>query len=312
MVNAISRTGQSGKIDYSTVQILLAVDNPVVRRGLNDAFQHAGFNRCTESLDQVTFQNAIDESSFDLIIMNPEIGGFFLAPMIAEMRADRIRHHPFPIVIMLLAESQKGYIGKVIDCGPDAIFLLPVAPGSLLDRIDSFAAHRKPFVVTQDYIGPDRRKEARPGTEQIPLLEVPNPVRARTRRAPAHLLQSEIDTAKIQLNTLKLERYAVQFRWLDRAVNTLFKQSEVDHAKLAAAARRMKQIAEDLPARLRGDLDMRMTGLIDELVGGADAVLRDGSSINRQRLDGVLANCRAIAEGIQGCLPSSVPTPNCC
>ncbi len=295
------------KIDYSAVQTLLAIENPMVRKGLHDAFRHAGFGKCAEAFSHETFQQAIAESSFDLIIMATEIAGFFIAQSIADMRNGKLGHHCFPIVMMLLAAGDGAYVRKVIDCGPDDMLLMPVAPGPVLQRIGSFTVRRKPFVVTQDYTGPDRRKQPRPGHEAVPLIEVPNPLQARVDKLPLNTLQDEMEVAKVQLNLHKLERYAVQFGWLSDTIGTMFRQNEVDGDKLTAFATRMRQIVEDLPSRLRGDVASRMAGLFTELGSGAGALLQDGPAVDPGRLERILGSCRTLAKDLRALLPRRAP-----
>ena len=38
----------------------------------------------------------------------------------------------------------------------DDLLLMPVAPAQVMTRIDNLMQGRKPFIVTHDYIGPDR------------------------------------------------------------------------------------------------------------------------------------------------------------
>ena len=49
----------------------------------------------------------------------------------------------------------------------------PLSPQQILVRIKALAKNRAPFVVTSDYIGPDRRRLERE-VSKIPLFDVPN------------------------------------------------------------------------------------------------------------------------------------------
>ncbi|HIJ62804.1 MAG TPA: response regulator transcription factor [Rhodospirillaceae bacterium] len=270
-----------------------------------DALKHAGFGKCAEAANQPSFQEALEKTSFDLIIMVSEFGGFPMAPMISQMRLGRATHHPFPLVMMLLAEGEKDYVRKVIDCGPDYILLMPVAPGPVLARIEELTSHRRPFVVTFDYVGPDRRKEVRPGTEQLQQIEVPNPLAARVRGATEQQLQHQIDVARIRLHNLRMERYVVQLRWLGNTLKTIFQQAEVDPAKLPQFPERLKQIATELPALLRFDMNDQISAMLGRLVAGADMLARAGVEMGRQELDGLVGNCHAVAEVVKQLAPSA-------
>ena len=295
---------------YNSTKTLLAVDNKVIRIGLREAFKHSGFRQFTEVAEQGALIEALNTSSFDLIIASAEIAGMSLAPIISAMRNGRMPHHPFPIVIMLLAESDHDFVRKVSDAGPDHMMVLPVAPGPMLKRIDDFAISRRPFVVTLDYTGPDRRKGHRPGCEEIPLVDIPNPLRASTRHIPDDIRQSEIELTKIHLHAFKLGRYAVQLRWLDKTTREMLKRNEVDSEKLVSFARTMRRIATDLPfdnSELSSEMVLRLENVLDDLDSGADAILQDGPTIDRNRLIGILATCRDAASVIEDLI--DLPSP---
>ena len=296
---------QLKKTDYSAVRTLVAIDNQVVHRGVVEALKHDGFARCIEANNHITCQQAIDRSSFDLIIVVSEFNGCQMAPLISEMRLGKAKHHPFPVVMMLLVAGEKDYVRNVIDCGPDYILLMPVAPGPILARIEDITVQRKPFITTFEYVGPDRRKDSRPGTEVLPQFEVPNPILVRIKKASDEALQNEINLAKIRLNNLRLERYAVQSRWLGNALERMFGPGDVDVSKLPAFWNRMKKIARDLPALLRFDMNDEIATLLGEMDAGADVLLRDGRNIDRDLLADLLDSCARVAEMIRKLVPPS-------
>ena len=290
-----------GSARYDSTRTLLAVDNKVIRIGLREAFKHSGFRAFTEVAELGTLVEALNTASFDLIIASAELGGISVAPIISAMRNGRMPHHPFPIVILLLAESDHDFVRKLSDAGPDHMMLLPVAPGPMLKRIDDFAISRRPFVVTLDYTGPDRRKGLRPGCEEIPLVDVPNPLRASTRNIPDEIRQSEIELTEIHLRTLKLGRYSAQLRWINNTTREMLRNIEDNFEKIASCARTMKWIATELAfndTALNGDMVLRIDYVLDDLDSGADAILHDGPTIDRQRLIGILAACRDAASAI--------------
>lgn len=293
------------KVDYSSLRSLIAIDNQIVRRGVVDALKHAGFRNLTEAGTHAAFHEAIDKSVFDLMIMVSEFSGFPLAPQISELRQGKAKHHPFPIVMMLLPNAETDYVRKVIDCGPDFILLMPVAPGPVLARVEEVSVQRKKFIVTFDYVGPDRRKEIRPGTEQLQQFEVPNPVLARVSGGTEAALNESISRGQIQLHNLRLERYAVQARWLGGTIRAMVEQGELDAAKLPAFAMRMRQIVRDLPPLLRFDMNDQISALLGSIEAGADALSRDGPAIARDKLDDLLSSCTTLSDALRKLLPSS-------
>jgi hypothetical protein len=81
------------------------------------------------------------------------------------------------------------------------------------ERIRQLGERRKGFVVTSDYIGPDRRRTPRPGDP--PCLEAPNPLKLRaldtaTDEEIGRLIIESVVAGRDQLNRERLRRDAVQ------------------------------------------------------------------------------------------------------
>ena len=66
-----------------------------------------------------------------------------------------------------------------MDGGVDLILSLPISRRKLGQAITTLITERKPFVVTSDYFGPDRRAEARAEGDEAPLVQAPNSLRRK-------------------------------------------------------------------------------------------------------------------------------------
>jgi len=271
-------------VDYSQVHSLAVLENPIIRRGVEDALKRVGFGPVLSVLTVDALHNAMAKTAYDLIILPAEIGGISMAPLIVDMRNGRLGPNPFPIIIILLNSPDQTVVRKIIDSGPDDLLLIPFSPKQLLDRLEGFTRQRKPFVVTQDYTGPDRRSAARPGTEQIPQIGVPNPLMARTRKMPP--AQYEKDAARVaaQLDGLKLERYAVQVTWLDKTIRQLFVK-DMDVGKLSSYSFRLRQIVEDVGVRVKGTISESLAAVLRDLEASAEALLSDGENLSKVQLE---------------------------
>ena len=293
------------RISYDSVQTLLAIENKALRVGLREAFKHSGFDAFVEAGDQKSFQTAIETTSFDLIIMTAELSGFFVAPVIAAMRNGQSQHHAFPVALTLLADGEKSLVRKVIDSGPDDVMMMPVAPGPMLSRIDSYAVNRRPFVVTISYVGPDRRVGgSRPGAMPARMIDVPNPVRSAIRRIPEAERQSEIHFTQIHLNALMVDCYADQLLWLESAIRQMLRQNDVDKVKLLSFAAGMKKIAEDLPGRVTEGLPPRTEDLLRSLKDHALGITQAGADLKAREVEDILDTFLSLSDAISEILKS--------
>jgi len=106
----------------------------------------------------------------------------------------------------------------------------PLNTRTLIERIEVIANARKPFVVTADYIGPDRRKAVDRGSSIIPLITVPNPLRAKLHgeEIDAQAAQQAFAAAQAQVQTLRLRQSAFRIAFVAQQVVPAYRQGKVD------------------------------------------------------------------------------------
>lgn len=94
------------------------------------------------------------------------------------IRHNELGTNPFICINGVAWSPKQALVNKVMGSGADVLVAAPISPSLILDRIEALVRSRKPFVVTSDYIGPDRRFLDDRGNE-IELMEVPNSLRAK-------------------------------------------------------------------------------------------------------------------------------------
>ncbi len=296
--------------DFSAVQALMGFSNPLLARGVHEAFREAGFAKLDMATTADQLKTKLGESVFDLIVLTTGLEEVFVAPLIAQLRNGRLGQSPFAVVIMLVTEAQQDYVRKVIDCGADDLLLLPVAPKQLLARVEALAHARRPFIVTHDFTGPDRRKETRGAGMAAPLVEVPNPLAVRATAGSMERLHSESAAAMRVINAHKLERYMAQFQWLSDTIGESLRADAAGlaPAKLRGIAMRLQMIADDMPWRLGGRVEGALQTLLQALIAQAKAILAGGDHVDRHQSETLATICARLAKEIARHLPSRHPS----
>jgi DNA-binding response OmpR family regulator len=137
-----------------------------------------------------------------------------LCAMIQALRQGGESCNPFIVIVATAWEKSADLIARVVNSGADDLLLRPFSTALLGSRIETHIQRRKGFVVTTDYVGPDRRRDqTRPSN--VDLFEPPNSLRmkAKDRLTPeetAQRLDIELRAARDVLNTEKLRRDAFQ------------------------------------------------------------------------------------------------------
>ncbi len=253
---------------YDSVRLVIGEPNVQVRQGIKSALYSKGFREIVDVGAYLRLYDAVDTGPCDLLVVDMDLPGGDVCDLIHQVRHHRIGPNPFLLTIALCSEPSVASVKRVIDSGSDDLIIKPVAVEVLVERIDNLARGRKPFVVTHDYIGPDRRKGPRPEeVNSAAIMEVPNPLRAKALGSyDQHSLQRLIDAAASRINDQKMERYAVQIAYLVEQL-TFAWESQATEDVLEPLLDRMAYVAEDLSRRLRGTAYAHVSELAMSLMG---------------------------------------------
>ena len=304
---------------FENVRLVIADDNQMVRSGLRGAMFSIGFRNINETGSFIKLHDLIDQDAVDLLITASSLEGNDTGFLISEMRSQRLGANPFVVVISLLASAEPDYVRKVIDSGADDLVLTPVQPDQLILRIEKLTRTRKPFVVTHDYGGPDRRTKARAfETHSAPMLEVPNPLkfRAEATSLDGTRLSRAIAETAITLNRMKIERYAVQIDWQVSHIHATIRDGAMgDPAELIPHVSKLCSVAEDMLRRMRGTGAEPHMGPVSEILDLARRLENNPGKIPYADLERLTALSRTISRSLGSpprhapCAPASVCAP---
>ena len=156
------------------IRLVVGESRDQTRSALCNILKLMGFTRITahDSIDQV--RTRIADNLADLVICDVDIEGGDIRSVIQDVRRQKIGTNPFIFMVCIAHSGGTDLVRTCIDGGIDDLILAPISAASISTRISALANGRKPFVVTRDYIGPDRRRSERPDGEEIPKLAAPN------------------------------------------------------------------------------------------------------------------------------------------
>lgn len=252
----------------------------MVRTGLRAALFSIGFRSVADTASFVALHDAIANDEVDLLVTSSELEGNDAGFLIQEMRNQRLGSNPFLMTIGLLANAEPDYVKRVIDSGVDDLLLTPVVPDQLILRIEKLSRNRKPFVITHDYTGPDRRAKTRAfDTHSAPIMEVPNPLRDKVEGRSHAAISTRIRDASTTMNRIKIERHAVQIDWLVGHINASIRDGMGDGLSLIPHTHRLIMVAEDMILRMKGTAADGFIGPVTELLEVAHRLDRDPSNI---------------------------------
>lgn len=99
---------------------------------------------------------AIDQSEFDLVIIDAKLGDGDGYEFVRRLRRRTGNKAQVP-VLMIAGHTPRSRITLARDCGAHFLVRKPLSPAILLERILWIAHETRPFIECDSYAGPDRR-----------------------------------------------------------------------------------------------------------------------------------------------------------
>ena len=229
------------------------------RNATRMALYSLGFGKVSASDTLESLNRAIKYAPPDLVLCEASGVGTELCELIQTLRLGVGGHaNPFLVVIVTAWEKSRELAQMVVNSGADDLILRPYSTTILKRRIDSHIERRKGFVITHNYVGPDRRNDSsRPANAE--LFRPPNSLKMKTMDGLTmpeanFRLQQELRRAKSEFASERLTREVFQICILWRILQDGNDLDLEDHlvnlGRLAtAAARRCR--AMELEAALQ-------------------------------------------------------------
>jgi CheY-like chemotaxis protein len=193
---------------------LLIYDPVAANRNATRASLHSlGFRKVEAVPTLEALSSRVGSKPPDLLLAEVSGGEQGICSLIQSVRRGDLGDNPFIVVLATTWRRDGSIISQAVNSGADDLVARPISTNVLGERIRLLVERRKDFVVTSDYIGPDRRRSARPGGAQC--MEVPNPLKLRALDAVtddeiARLMAEYVTAGKEALSLEKLRRDAVQ------------------------------------------------------------------------------------------------------
>lgn len=173
-----------------------------------------GFRKVQTPYDLGSLSQRLRGQFYDLIIVEVRPDPKPVLNLIQDLRQGRVGLNPFTIVMATAWTLDDDVVRGVVQSGADDLMGRPFSTGFLGQRLKQLIDGRKGFVVTSDYIGPDRRRD--PGrTGGAPTSDVPNSLKLKSQgRRDTIAVETEIAMAvaksRVEINLEKARRNAFQ------------------------------------------------------------------------------------------------------
>ena len=152
--------------DFANKRILLVDDHTHIRTIFTSILNGLGMFRLSTSDRSDRALLTLEAEPIDLVITDfnmPGLSGIGLAQRIRqEIRSKNPRFNPSMPIIMVTSFGTKKCLMAARDAGVDEFLAKPFTTMGVAERIDAAVNMQRPFIVSDTYIGPCRRRKVDP------------------------------------------------------------------------------------------------------------------------------------------------------
>lgn len=155
------------------------IERPVAtRRLLRSALHNIGLREMRE-IDQIP-PEGLDATllhAVDLVLVDVSEEDQSGARLVASIRRRVAAFNPFIATIATSFTATSSVVNSAVNAGTDTILLKPFSQQQMYDQVLKLIERRRPFVVSANYIGPERRPNQRAAGNPLASIDVPNTLR---------------------------------------------------------------------------------------------------------------------------------------
>jgi len=211
----VQTKSKPSKTTFTDVNFMLADPNAQTRNSLRGGLFGFGFREICDVSSFSQISESIEKTSFDLLVLDTAFGISHVCELIHDIRHGIDCKNPFMSILVLTELKSKKTHQTLINAGCDQIIMKPISIQGVTEIINNMCTKERSFVVTRDYIGPDRPQFKEDQAEDAPHFKAPNTLGAKILHgAQTERIEHAIEKGIAQFNEIKMERHLVQLAWL--------------------------------------------------------------------------------------------------
>lgn len=264
------------RLSFDSAETLIYDPVSANRAATRAALYNLGFRRIETVATLEAFGECITHRPPDLAVCEAQGAESELCAMIQTLRQGASGYNPFIVIIVTAWENHNALVSRVVNSGADDLLLRPFSTSVLGNRIRTHVERRKGFVITSEYVGPDRRAGA--GRDAIELFQPPNSLKMKVQERLSdeqanQRLDAQLKKARATLNSEKLKRDAFQICVLWRLMQEHMPGSgkfDVDLTRLREVTKGVARRALDSEIDAAGEWCDSVLAAIEGLEAGVD------------------------------------------
>ena len=271
--------------DFSNVEAVLIDPQTNTRRIIRQALSRLHITHVQEFESVDDMGASIERSSPDLLLIDidgPDNPGL---RTISQIRHGNLYRNPFINIVASTWNPTSQLVAKITNSGADLLLLKPISLKLVEDRLIALVGGRLPFVVTSDYIGPDRRQTHRAGEgKSAPVTYPPNTLRFKATGEIRNIdLEAEIVKAQSKIDEQKILSNVFQIMFLIEFALPGLRKDVPDPISLEHICRLPIVVADTLKRVTKGPMSSHFEQAGQSLIESVEA-MRDAAPHSLEEL----------------------------
>jgi len=143
------------------LQVLLVDDNPHMREITASVLRSVGIGKIWEAPNGAVAMDRLRKNAIDLVFVDlkmEELDGLEFTRMV---RNDPHSANPYLPIIMMTGHSEASRVIEARDVGVTEFLAKPITARAVVNRLNAVIVNARPFIKTDGFFGPDRRRANR-------------------------------------------------------------------------------------------------------------------------------------------------------
>jgi two-component system, chemotaxis family, chemotaxis protein CheY len=150
-------------VRYDLLKILLVDDNHYMRVLLAEILRAIGVKDIYEANDGAEGLQMMRDNNIDVVMTDLSMQPLDGIDFVRLLRNSPDSPNQLAPVIMITGHSTYARVNEAREAGVNEFLAKPLTARGVIERLHQVVDNPRPFVRTEDYFGPDRRRRADPG-----------------------------------------------------------------------------------------------------------------------------------------------------
>ncbi|MDP7651658.1 MAG: hypothetical protein QGF38_08145 [Rhodospirillales bacterium] len=244
--------------------------NPKILEHVETVLSEVGLSklRLGATLDDI--KNSVDEATPDFVLCGADFPDGDICETLVMLRHGVVGDNPFLSIAVLSRDAGSQKALDALEWGADFALGVPLNADALRQHLETHFETRHPFIVTTEYMGPDRRQDIERASK-ISQKKVPHIFKVKARGETLDDIHEAIEATMIDFNTQKLARHVDQVDYLVKRIGPDLMVGEVDET-VRLFLEKLMFVAQDLGLRVEGTPHASLSRICRGLYQVTDAI----------------------------------------